>query len=113
MEDKVSIVEVLIEKTGLYAQRRIELYKLKAIDKSADVISTLAVRLVILSLIILFFLVLNIGLALWIGEVLGKNYFGFFSVAAFYALIGIVFFIFRHKWIKAPIRNSIIDHVLN
>lgn len=113
MENQVSLVEVLFEKTGHYVKKSTELYKLKAINKSADVISTLAVRFVIISIAVLFFLVLNIGVALWIGEELGRDYYGFFSVAGFYALIGIVFFIFRNKWVKEPIRDSIIVQSLN
>ncbi len=113
MENQVSLVEVLFERTGHYAKQSVELYKLKVIDKSADIISMLAVRFVVISIAILFFLILNIGVALWIGEELGRDYYGFFSVSGFYAILGILFFIFRDKWIKEPIRDSIIVQSLN
>lgn len=113
MENQVSLVEVLFERTGHYAKKSIELYKLKTIDKSADVISTLASRFVVISIAILFFLILNVGVALWIGEELGKDYYGFFTVSGFYAIVGILFFIFRNKWIKEPVRDSIIVQSLN
>lgn len=113
MENQISLVEVLFEKTGNYAKRSVELYKLKAINKSADVISTLAVRFIVISIAVLFFLILNIGVALWVGEKLGRDYYGFFSVAGFYAIVGIVFFIFRNKWVKEPVRDSIIVQSLN
>jgi|ERR1035437_3901765 phosphoglycerol transferase MdoB-like AlkP superfamily enzyme len=113
MENPLSLIETLFEKTEHYAKTSAELIKLKAIDKSADVISTLTARLTVVVFIALFFLVLNIGIALWIGEMLGKSYYGFFIVAGFYALVGIVLYAFRDKWIKAPLKNSIITQALN
>ena len=112
MEAEKSHVEELLEKGGDYAQKKLELYKLKIVDKSADVVSTIAADITIVSIIILFVLVFNIGLALWLGELLGKNYYGFFLVAGFYAISGIVFYALRDKLIKYPVRNSIIKHAL-
>ena len=112
MENKESMVEILFEKTGEFAKKGVELYKLKAIDKSADVLSSLVARLTVIIILTLFFLIFNIGIALWAGEALGKSYYGFFSVAGFYALIGILLYAFRHQWIKEPIRNSIIEQAL-
>jgi hypothetical protein len=112
MEEEKSHVEVLIEKTGDFTRKKVELYKLKAVDKAADVVSTIAADVTIISIIVLFVLVINIGLALWLGELMGHNYYGFFSVAGFYALSGIIFYTFRDKLIKHPVRNSIIKHAL-
>lgn len=113
MEDHSTLIGSLFEKTEHYTKTSVELYKLKAIDKSADVISTLVARLAVIVFITLFVLILNIGVALWIGELLGKSYYGFFVVAGFYALIGILLYGFRNKWIKSPLRNSIINQALN
>jgi hypothetical protein len=57
-------------------------------------------------------LFLNLGLGFWLGEILGKIYFGFFVVAAFYGIIGIILHFFMHKSIKKLISNYIIKHVL-
>lgn len=103
----------LFEKTERYAKSSAELYKLKIIDKSVDVISTLTTSLVVIVVFTLFLLTLNIGFALLIGEKLGKSYFGFFIIAGFFSFIGIVIYIFRNKWIKEPLRNSIIKLILN
>ncbi|MBK7668236.1 MAG: hypothetical protein IPJ32_13405 [Sphingobacteriaceae bacterium] len=113
MEDQVSLVEVLFERTGEFTKKSVELYRLKAISKSAEVISNLAMRFAIISIAILFFLVFNIGVALFLGEQLGKDYYGFFSVAGFYAVIGILFYIFRNSWIKEPVRDSVLIQALN
>ena len=60
----------------------------------------------------LFALVFNIGIALLIGELMGKIYYGFFIVAAFYLLAGLVLHLFLYKWIKKPLGDLIIKQAL-
>ena len=112
MEDQGSLIGTLFEKTEHFTKTSAELYKLKTIDKSADVISTLTERLVIILFVTLFFLILNVGIALWIGQNFGDSYLGFFIVSAFYAMMGGLFFAFGNKWIKEPLRNVIITQAL-
>ncbi len=113
MEEQTSLVGTLFEKAEHYTKTTAELQKLKAIDKIADVLSTLAANLVVIIFFSMFFLVLNIGIALWLGVLFSNMYQGFFLVAGFYALIGIVIFIFRHQWIKDPLRDVIITEALD
>lgn len=112
MEEQSGLVESLIEKGEQYGKTTIELLKLKTLDKSADVASNLVSWLIVVIFAVLFFLILNIGVALWIGELLGKSYYGFFAVSGFYALLALVFGIFRKKLIKDPVNESIINQVL-
>jgi hypothetical protein len=111
MEDQ-TLIESLIEKGEQYGKTTIELLKLKTLDKSADVVSTLISWTIVIVFAVLFFLILNIGIALWIGELLGKSYYGFFTVAGFYAFLAIVFGIFRNQLVKRPVNNSIVTQVL-
>jgi hypothetical protein len=113
MEQQENLIESLIEKGEQYGKTTLELIKLKALDKSAEVTSTLVSWLIVVVLIVLFFLIFNIGIALWIGELLGKTYWGFFAVAGFYGLLALVFGIFREKLVKKPVNNSIISQVLD
>lgn len=112
MEDQGSLIGTLFEKTEHFTKTSAELYKLKTIDKSADIISTLTERLVVILFVTLFFLILNIGIALLIGQTLENSYLGFFIVAGFYAILGGMFFAFGNKWIKEPLRNAIITQAL-
>jgi len=112
MEDQESLIESLIEKGEQYGKTTIELLKLKTLDKSADVVSTLISWAIVIVLSVLFFLILNIGLALYIGELLGKSYYGFFAIAGFYAFLALIFGVFREQFIKSPVNNSIITQVL-
>ena len=112
MSDQGSIIRTLFEKIEHFTKSSAALYKLKTIDKSADVTSTLTERLVIIVTLTLFFLILNIGIALWVGQALGKSYYGFFIVAGLYAILSLILYCFGNKWIKEPVRNSIITQAL-
>ena len=112
MDEQSGMIESLIEKGEQYGKTTLELLKLKTIDKSADVASNLVSWLIVVIFAVLFFLILNIGVALWLGEILGKSYYGFFVVSGFYALLALIFGIFRKQLIKEPLNNSIIEQVL-
>lgn len=113
MEEQSDLIESLIEKSEQYGKTTFKLLKLKTLDKSADVGSNVVSWLVVVVFAVLFFLILNIGVALWAGELLGKSYFGFFAVSGFYALLAIIFAIFRKQLVKKPINNSIISQILD
>ncbi len=114
MEDNnTPLVEVLFERTESYVKISAEVFKLKIINKISDVVSDLTASFVVIVFATLFFLIFNIGVSLWMGELFGKMYLGFFAVAAFYMLTGIILYIFRRSWIKIPLRNAIITKSLN
>lgn len=112
MDDSATPVETLLERAEDYGKTTLELFKLSAIDKSADVASSFISHLAIFITVALSFLIVNIGLALWVGKLLGDSFYGFFIVGGFYALLAIPLYIFREQWIKYPISNSIIKELL-
>ena len=112
MSNNATAIETLFEKAGDYGKVSMELFKLQAIDKSAEVLSALASKLIVTIVVALFTLCLNIGLALWIGELLGKMYYGFFIVAGFYAIVATLFYVFRRQWIKDPVSTTIIRKMM-
>lgn len=112
MNDNAIPIASLIESAKDYSNSTIELLKLNAIDKSADVVSSLASRLAIFITIALSLLIINIGIALWIGKILGESFYGFFVIGGFYAVLAALLHIFRNPWIKYPISNSIIKQLI-
>jgi hypothetical protein len=86
--------------------------KLNAIDKSADVVSSLVSRLAVIMTVVFSVLIVSIGLSFWIGKLLGDIFYGFFIVGGFYALLAILLQVFRHQWVKYPVSNSIIKQML-
>ena len=113
MEKQQNPIGSLFEKAEDYLETRMDLYRLRVIDKSSDVLSSIAARLVIALFIASFFLMLNIGLALLIGRSIGEVYYGFFIVAGFYLVVIAILYALRDKWLKAPISNLIIKSILN
>ncbi len=112
MTDNATPLSTLLQRAEDYGNSTIELFKLNAIDKSADVASSLVSRLAVLMTVALSLLILNIGLALWLGKLLGDNFYGFFVIGGFYAVLAILLHFNRHYWIKTPISNSIIKQML-
>ncbi len=112
LDEQSVLIESLLEKGERYGKTTLELLKLKTLDKSADVISNMVSWIVVAVFAVLFFLILNIGIALWLGELMGKSYYGFFAVSGFYAVLALVFVIFRKQFIKEPLNISIITQVL-
>jgi hypothetical protein len=112
MEENTRLLESLLERASEYGQTTIELVKLKTLDKTSDVVSSLVPRSVVVILIASFMLFLNLGLALWLGDILGKTFYGFFAVAGFYIVTGLVIHFLLHKWIKKLVGNWFIKTVL-
>ncbi|AXP79619.1 hypothetical protein CJ739_521 [Mariniflexile rhizosphaerae] len=112
MDTIATNIELLYEKAKDYAEINIELGKLYAIDKIADVASSILSRLVITMGVAMVVLFLSIGLSLYLGELLGKDYFGFLVVSGFYLIVTICISFYRDKIIKAPVANLFIEKLL-
>lgn len=112
MEEQSNIYESLFDKAKEYTKTSIELFKLKAVDKISDVVSSIASRAIAIVFLLLFFCLGSIGLALWLGEVLGKAWLGFFALAGFYGIIWIILNFFMHKWLKKKVGNNIVEQLL-
>jgi hypothetical protein len=108
----ISSIETLFNKTKDYVDTRLELFKLKAIDKTSSVASLIVAGIALFVVFFIFFVILNIGIALLIGDLLGKSWLGFLIWAAFYAIVGYVVFASRNKLIKSPITGMLIRKFL-
>jgi hypothetical protein len=105
-------IKTLIDKSKDYLDTKIELTRLKTIDKSADVLSAVIVMVCMLFISVLVILFLSLAAALLIGKMLGAYYYGFFIMGGFYAIILLVIYVQRERWIKTPIANGLINKML-
>ncbi|HBS85998.1 MAG: hypothetical protein A2W91_08420 [Bacteroidetes bacterium GWF2_38_335] len=112
MDDKPTIIESVLDRATDYAKTSYELIKLKTMDKTADVISSLIPYAVSFVILIQVLLLVNIGLALWLGEILDSFWNGFFALAGFYLIIGTILHLLFHNYIKNFIRNLITKMML-
>lgn len=111
IDTRKELIEDLFERSESYIKTNVELIKLKAVDKTADIVSSVVANGAIVILGFFFFLMLNLGIAYWLGQVLGQTHYGYFVLAGFYALVTLLIFMLR-KSIKTPISNSIISQML-
>ncbi len=113
MENQPGTVESLIDRAKSYAEARLDILRLKGIDKLSAIISLIVSMIAVLLISFIFVMFLSIGIAIYLGELLGNYYFGFLIMAAFYLITGLLLFKFRDKWLKAPIVNSLIKSLLD
>jgi len=112
METQANLIESLLEKAEGYGKTTYQLAKLKVVETTTKVVPILVSRLSVIIIISQFVLVFSIGVALMLGDFLGKIYYGFFIVAAFYLVAGVVFHFFLRKWVKRPFSKLIIKQML-
>ncbi len=112
MEEKKTAVESLLEIVQSYTKTSIQLVKLKTTGKIAEIVSNLVSGIVILILLVLLFINLNIAIALIIGDLLDRIWLGFLILSGFYGITGLIAYLFRNRWIKKPVSNSVITLLL-
>ena len=105
-------IESLFEKAGDYIETRADLFKLRAVDKSTEILSALISKIIVAFVFVIFLFIVNFGIAFWLGELLGKTYYGFFALAGLYLITGLIFHYNRKKWFKEPLVNSFIRKFL-
>ena len=109
---EVSEFEKLYNKIKIYGNTSYELAKLKSLEVTTIVATSLINVLSITVMVVLFTIFFNIGMALWLGDLLGEVYYGFFIVAVFYLVVGVILYFFLRKWIKGPVSKLIITEAL-
>jgi len=113
MEENNSIFETLLGRAEDYSKTSLELLRLKAVDKISDGASSAASKVAGLFFFIMFFLLASVGLSLWLGDVLGKSWYGFLIVSGVYGILWAILFFVKHNWLKKIVSNSIIKSMLN
>lgn len=108
MEDNSIHFDELLKKLEEYGNSNVELFKYKAVDKFSVILSSLMTLRIVAVGFILFFLVLSSGVALWLGEILGKTYYGIFIISGVYGIIALALYFSREK-----IRQSICDTIVS
>jgi|688.fasta_scaffold1156986_2 hypothetical protein len=112
MENIAENIELLYQKVEKYSKTSFELLQLSTINKTSDILSSLAVVIALSILLAMFTLFMNIGISLYLGDLLHNYVLGFIIVAVCYLLIGIIIYLFRKSLIKTPIDNLIVSKFL-
>ena len=112
MDENEELIETLLGRAVDYGKTNVELLKLKAVDKTSEVISSMVTHSVTIWIVVSFWFFVNLGLALWLSELLDNIYYGFFVVAAFYGFVGLIFLLFICKTFKKMVCDQTIKLLL-
>ena len=112
MENRANTFDGLFNKTTEYIETRVELFRLKVIGKTSDIISSLVSKIVMVGIGCMVIILISIGFAIWLGTVFNKMYLGFFAVGVFYILIILVLFFGRNNLIKSPLKDLLVKNLL-
>ena len=113
MDSKPTNLEELFQKLKDYADVRLDLFKLKSINKVSGFMSTVITIVILVALFSAVILCITIGLALLIGAWLGNDYYGFFIVGGIYLIVGLVIYSMRDKLIKTKVSNRLIKELID
>ncbi len=111
--DPLHNLDELLEKAGDYTEEKIQLFKFKAARQTANIASGMAFNLVFWSIIAIAVLLLNIGIAIGVGQLLNSNFAGFFILSAVYLIAAFIVKAFRKPVIENSLKNSIIQKIFN
>jgi len=106
-------LEALMESAQLYGKTTLELSKLQGLNATTNVLSILIARVSLLITIVVFVVIMSIGIALWLSEILGKSYYGFFVLSAFYFAMVMLVYFFLHRLMVKPFSRLIISQALD
>lgn len=113
VDSENTTVEDLFYKTKDYVSTRIDLFKLKSINKASTVFSMTVTTLFLIGVCLLVLLFLSFGLAFYLGSVTGAMHYGFFIIAGIYVVAGFFFYLFRKTLLKTPFSNWLIRHLMD
>lgn len=112
METTNGIIEPLFEKVEQYSKTSIELWKLKAINKFADVSSILIAKIIWFFAFTFLLLFLSLAAAFYFGYLLNNLFYGFMIVTLFYMVVATVL-VFTQNFISKRIKHQVIKLFIN
>jgi len=109
MEAETNLFDILVEKIERYFSITVELTKLKSLEKSAIIVSFILSRLALILMLSFFILFCSLGLAVYLGELCGKIYYGFFIVSAVFLVLALLVHLVLFKLLLKPVSKVFIE----
>ncbi|WP_317897689.1 phage holin family protein [Aurantibacillus circumpalustris] len=102
-------IEDLLMQLKTYSNMRIELIKLKTIEKAAVTSSYLLSNLLPILAFVISVVFLSTAMAFYLSQQLGNIIWGFTLVGLFYILLAVILFLLKKKLVGTPVKNKIIS----
>lgn len=106
LQDAKEKIELTYQHLIDYAEARWNLIALDVSDKTANIVTSIIVGIVLAVLGLFFLVFASVALALWLSVLTNSGALGFLIVAAIYGLIGAVVYANRNKWLFLPLMNN-------
>ncbi len=104
-------IEELIENLKTYVNTSMDLYKMQATEKGADIAAGAIINLVIGAIATIVLLFASLAAAFIISAYFEKMYMGFLIIAGLYSLIAVVLYLSKDHWLKGSMVNNIIKSI--
>lgn len=108
MQEEKEAQNTLFEEIKDYLSVRSKIFSLQVAETAANVIANLISNAAALLFFVIFFIFASVGLAFLVAQWVGNTAGGFFIVAAFYLLIGVVIWMIKGDYIERPLTNIFI-----
>ena len=112
MYSTIDNIEKLVASISDVAETKLELIKLRAAGKISASLSSLVAVMMVVVFSGAALTIVSFGVAYLIGSKLNNLSYGFFIVGGFYALVGLLVFFNRKKWVQDPLSNLFIDKII-
>ena len=112
MEAIATTTRASFDETDKYGKSKLEVFQLKSVGDSANLISSLTSKLTILVIVAFFSLFLTMGLCLYLGYFTFQLHNAFFGLASLFLLFGLILVVNKGEIIKEPMKYLIITSLL-
>lgn len=108
MEKTSTLINNIYSGTTDYIRLQTRSAKLEIYERVTNLIESGISASVILLLGLFSFLFLNFGVALWLGDLMGSNRYGFFAVGGFYVVVLGLYVLLKDQVGKNKVRNMVL-----
>lgn len=105
-------LDKLVDTVTKFIELKMEIYELKVKEQLVQIISTLAILALILTLGVIMIFFFSLALGFYLNDVFDSTYLGFALLGAIFLLIGILLIIFKDKLITNRLFQTFFSETL-
>jgi hypothetical protein len=110
---KKTLLERILDKVVHLLLHTVEVYKLKGYRKISEAFALVFTGLFVAAIFGGLLLFVSIGLALYLGKILGHWHYGFFIIGGIYGIMGIFLNLIGRRFIKNALHNYFLSAFFN
>ena len=104
-------VDGLVDEAVSYTKKQVNDLSVLIAEKTSVILASLVYVLILVGMIFLTFIFLTVAFSLYLGDVLGNNYYGFLITAGITSLITLLIYLKGHGSISRSIKNHLLKLV--